>query len=224
MGEFSVIGLFERGGGFMWPLLGLSIACLTLVLDRALCFFLRMESFGRLVSQLERSIRAGNWLEAERLTGRSRRPLRRLACVYLEQRDKPKEAREDIIRREGNLLLDVFETRIRWLAVVGQLATLLGLLGTVWGLVLAFQQVEKLGGQVQPAALAEGIWAALLTTVFGLIIAIPSIIAYHFFDGLAERLAKRFGLLVSYLDQWCNIGIDEHEPGSRHSIPVTRTR
>ena len=59
---------------------------------------------------------------------------------------------------------------------------MIGLLGTVIGLVEAFYQIEQQGGQVQPGDLASGIWTALLTTVFGLVVALPTLAAYHFLD------------------------------------------
>ena len=88
---------------------------------------------------------------------------------------------------------------------MAQVATLLGLLGTVAGLVSAFHQIELNAGQIQPGDLAEGIWAALLTTVFGLTIAIPSLLAFHFFESRIDRIENKMSFVVSYLDQWHNV-------------------
>ena len=82
------------------------------------------------------------------------------------------------------------ERGLRWLSTLAQVATLLGLLGTVTGLVRAFQviQTKSAGGNpVSPGDLAGGVWEALITTVAGLTVAIPTILAYNY---LASRVAE----------------------------------
>ena len=63
----------------------------------------------------------------------------------------------------------------------------MGLLGTVTGMIKAFMEIERLSGEVEVATLAGGIWEALLTTAFGLVVAIPALFAYHFFDSKADK-------------------------------------
>src|SRR3989338_4894271 len=92
--------------------------------------------------------------------------------------------------------------RLQALAAITHLAPLLGLLGTVTGLVTAFHQIEILGGTVQPNDLAAGIWEALITTVFGLVIAIPAMAAYHGFESSADQTARRMQFVISELDEF----------------------
>ena len=77
---------------------------------------------------------------------------------------------------------------MRGLEMVSNVAPLLGLLGTVIGMVTAFSRLEGAGSRVDPSLLAGGIWEALLTTVGGLVVAIPAVVAYYIFDGLIERV------------------------------------
>ena len=88
------------------------------------------------------------------------------------------------------------------IAAIAHIAPLLGLIGTVTGLVSAFHQIERLGGSVQPSDLAGGIWSAMLTTVFGLVVAIPCMAAYHGFESWADRIARRMQFVVSELDEF----------------------
>ena len=91
------------------------------------------------------------------------------------------------------------------MGLVAQISTLLGLLGSVTGLITIFHQVQvvqSLGGQVQPSDLAGGIWAKLLTTTFGLVIAIPCLAAYQIFESRVDSLSRQMAALVSYLDEW----------------------
>jgi biopolymer transport protein ExbB len=201
MWDFSPWELFLRGGPVMWPLLACSILGLALILDRGLALFTRHKSFPRFVERLEPLGRSGQWDKmVQRAQGTS--PYDWIVRTFAVQRQRPSAERLDILQREGSLALAPLETRLRWLSMLGQLAPMLGLLGTVTGLVEAFHQVERLGGQVQPSDLASGIWEALLTTIFGLVIALPCLTAHHFFEGRIEALSVNMGHLVSYLQEW----------------------
>jgi biopolymer transport protein ExbB len=96
----------------------------------------------------------------------------------------------------------LLERRLSWLSVIGHLAPMIGLLGTVWGLVDAFHQIESQGGNVQPSDLASGIWQALLTTVFGLIVALPTLAIYHFLDNRVAAITLQMEWLVAELNCW----------------------
>jgi biopolymer transport protein ExbB len=96
--------------------------------------------------------------------------------------------------------------------MIGSIATLPGLLGTVTGLVAAFHEIEIQAGRVQPGDLAAGIWEALLTTVFGLVIAIPCLATYHLLDHRAGAIALQMQWMTAYLDEWLN-----REPGPKEA-------
>ena len=106
--------------------------------------------------------------------------------------------------------MEKVEGRLRGLAAITHIAPLLGLLGTVTGLVSAFHRIELFGGQVQPGDLAGGIWEALLSTVLGLLIAIPCMAAYHNFESKADRIARRMQTIVSELDEFFNKETPRH--------------
>ena len=78
---------------------------------------------------------------------------------------------------------------MRALELIANLSPLLGLLGTVLGMIQAFQKLESAGNQVDPALLSGGIWQALLTTAVGLIVAIPALIAHQWLDRRIDRCA-----------------------------------
>ena len=79
-----------------------------------------------------------------------------------------------------------------WIACFG--------VGTVQGMVVAFSKIESIQGTVKPSDLAGGIWEALLTTVFGLLVAIPCMALYHAFEGHADKIARRMEMAVTSLD------------------------
>lgn len=94
-------------------------------------------------------------------------------------------------QRVGNAQLERLRLLLRPLAFIGTTAPLLGLLGTVIGMIAAFQGIQEAGSQVDPAVLSGGIWAALLTTAVGLAVAIPVTMAHSWLERKLERLTHQ---------------------------------
>ncbi|MBZ2190014.1 MotA/TolQ/ExbB proton channel family protein [Alcanivorax sp. JB21] len=94
---------------------------------------------------------------------------------------------QEEVLRQARAELESLRGGLRLLEVVGTLAPLIGLLGTVFGMISAFQQLEMAGSQVDPALLSGGIWEALLTTAAGLVVAIPALAAFHWCDRTIEQ-------------------------------------
>jgi biopolymer transport protein ExbB len=199
MAEFDILQLFRKGGIFMWPLLFCSVLGAAVMIERGLIFLgLLRGSVG--VAELRRISRERG---VEGLRARVREgghPTVAVARVYLENLGRGAGLRGELIKMEGSRQLERVEQRLRVLASISHIAPLLGLLGTVTGLVIAFAQMQTLGGAARPADLAGGIWEALLTTVFGLIVAIPCMAAFHGFEGIVDRLARRMQAIVVCLD------------------------
>ena len=198
--------MFQQSGPLGWPLLICSILALGVALERTVFLLWKSCSYEGFVGRLQQMLDRGTdetllWLDGHRS------PLARVAAVYLRNERRPDRLREEIVAREASMQLTVLERRLHWLSVIGSLSPMMGLLGTVLGLVQAFQQIERLAGQVQPGDLAAGIWTALMTTVFGLTIAIPTLAVYHF---LEQRVAA-----IQLQMQWLTTTLDErfgHEP------------
>ncbi|GLT07896.1 MotA/TolQ/ExbB proton channel family protein [Sulfitobacter porphyrae] len=96
-------------------------------------------------------------------------------------------AREEVMRLAARELA-ALRSGLRPLELIVTIAPLIGLLGTVLGMIEAFQALETSGGQADPAVLAGGIWEALLTTAAGMAVAIPAAVALSWFEGITERV------------------------------------
>ena len=207
--------LMDKGGPLMWAILACSIIALAIVLDRSL-FFLRIRlhftSFlGELVSLLSRR----RFEHALELARKSRSPSAIIARSYLENLDIKPALREDILSRVGSQQVERVGARLRTLGSIAHIAPLLGLFGTVLGMIRAFRVIEELKGQADAAALAGGIWEALITTAAGLVVAIPALLAYHAFEALTDRTSSRMSQVVSIFNETLAI-----EPAAR---PVAHT-
>lgn len=165
------------------------IAMATVVLKLYHFHRCRLRSLGFVESTLEH-IRGGDTQEALSILAAARNPVARaLEAGVTELVSATDPGQEDADRemvRVGMLELHHLETGLRVLSSVPQLSPLLGLLGTVWGMVSAFAELEKSGSLANPSLLSGGISAALLTTAFGLIIAIPSTAALNYFEGRVD--------------------------------------
>ncbi len=198
----TVYAVFLKGGIMMWPLLLCSVVGLGVIVERMIYFF--GMRYDRKVFEVElvRILERGDVEKAIEVSKKHRHPVAKVVQAYLENLERKEEVRRGIIMREGTLALAGAEQRIRVVATVAHVSPFMGLLGTVLGMVAAFATIESLENAVQPSQLAGGIWEALLTTVFGLMIAIPCVIMLQYFHSRVDRMSRNMDAAISQLDEW----------------------
>ncbi len=174
--------LLQKGGAVMYVLLLLSVSSLAIILLKLLQFW----RVGSRRSGMMELIATGSTHEIRRRMALSRHPAARVVETALDTGHLPRELQEAEIERIGSVEIRALETYVRSLEVVANLSPLIGLLGTVIGMIKAFGRLEEAGARVDPSQLAGGIWEALLTTAFGLIVAIPALGAVHYFERKIE--------------------------------------
>lgn len=194
-------GLFQRGGFAMWPLLFCSVMTIAISVERLYFYFKIKMDEADFKRELRKLLSMKKFREAVDLSKKYPHPVAKITAHYLSHLISD-EQRANVLKREGSGILRNAERNLRFLSTIAHLAPLLGLLGTVTGLVGAFHQIEVLGGQVQPGDLASGIWEALITTVFGLVIAIPASAAFHYFENKADFISWRMQYAISELDEF----------------------
>ncbi|HQU08792.1 MAG TPA: MotA/TolQ/ExbB proton channel family protein, partial [Opitutales bacterium] len=192
---------FHKGGLLMWPLMLCSVVGLAVVCDRAWVLIGTSQRFGAFIQRLKAHLHSNQ--ARQRPQWLSKRPTSAgiVTDLYYRYLEAPVAKRNEALKREGMRHLEDLGCRLRLLAAVAQVSPLLGLLGTVTGLVAAFASIEALGGRVQPTDLAGGIWEALITTVVGLTIGIPCLLAQQFFQAKIDRRAHEMTQAVSELDE-----------------------
>jgi len=180
----------KLGGPAMLVLVLMSIAAMTLTIVKVWEFFEHRYGDERFVEPLLAAWRAGS-AEAQIAALRTHpSPLAQLMIEAVDglRRYGPSEALREQIAQQAADRLASARTLLRPLEVIGQLAPLVGLLGTVLGMIEAFQRLQAAGDRVDPAILSGGIWEALLTTAAGLIVAIPTIAVLNWLERRVERL------------------------------------
>ena len=190
MGAISdLFGLIAKGGIIMFPIFLCSIIALAIVIERAIFFkkyIVDIDGFLKPVLDLIKEGHADKVLEQ---CQKSPNPLGRIIEAGLGEKDIPRWKLEEKLTLAGQEEINSLEKNIRGLEVIATISPLMGLLGTVIGMVQAFNKVAEFEGQVDPSLLAGGIWEALLTTAAGLSVAIPTVIMLHYFDRKKEKLA-----------------------------------
>jgi len=194
--EENLLQLFAKGGAFMWPLLILSLVAAAILMERFLYFGARKYRVGKSLKTIQA---AGG--DAGQIP-KTKNPLFMIARAYLDAAPAGKEHLGNMTERSASQLIHRHEHGLRLLATIGNVSPLVGLLGTVWGMVQAFSAMAELGDQVQTADLAAGIYTGLLTTVAGLLVAIPAIFAARSFEARIDRLTHDLNETVSHLDEW----------------------
>ena len=172
----------------MYPLLLCSVIVLAVILERGIQF-LRAGSSPSLIEQVRIKIRRRAFAEASALAEKRRGPVATLALEVIEHRELPRVELESRVSAAGSKELKRLSTRLHLLELIGRIAPMLGLSGTVLGLTRTFQTVASVKTFANPGLLANGIWEALITTVTGLFIGIPALVFHHFFENRLNSLS-----------------------------------
>ena len=180
---------FIRGGPVMAPILLCSILSVAIIIERSVHLArVKIDTKGFLQGIVER-ITGNRMMEASALCEKTPGPIARILRAGILKYDRPRAEIKEAIEEAGLHEIPALERRLPMLATIAHVAPLLGLLGTVTGLVRCFQVIQEKStvlNPINPGDLAGGIWEALITTVAGLVVAIPTYVAYNTLVSVVE--------------------------------------
>ena len=171
----GALDFLARGGPALWAIAALSVAALALVLWK----LWRLVGMGAWRRGAAEAIAAGRPAPAAD-------PRARVAAAARAARALPREDAREAVAQVARRELQGMRSGLRALEVIATTAPLLGLLGTVLGMIGAFRALQAAGTGADPSVLAGGIWEALLTTAAGMAVAIPATVALNWFESVAE--------------------------------------
>lgn len=186
--RMNLIDMLIQGGWLMIPIALLSVVAVIVIVERWRIISrssMNMEGF---LADVHDMLTEGNVRQAIRYCEQTDKPLSRILVKGLQRLGRPIKEIEDAIVSAGKQEAYRLENKMDWLATIAGVAPLLGFLGTVTGMIDAFQQIQTMEGQVNPSLLAGGIWEALITTAFGLLV---GIIAYGFYNFLLTKINRK---------------------------------
>ncbi|MGA0899585.1 MAG: MotA/TolQ/ExbB proton channel family protein [Luteolibacter sp.] len=191
LGLLEASGLIERGGPLVWALLGLAFIGSVCIVERLFYFHRARINVSQLLVGLGAHIKRRAYAEALHEAARSPGPIARVAHAALLRHHLTRSELREVVQESGQLEVPAIEKNIRVILAVTLLCPLVGMLGTLLGMLDTFQKVGEQGSFTSTVEMTTGIYAALITSVLGLGIAVPMYLFYLYFVGRAKRLVSR---------------------------------
>lgn len=206
--RFQVI---SQGGILMWPIAACSIVALAITIERFYSLRRATIDTREFMDTMRTILRQNRFQEAIDLCDQTDGPIARILKAGLLKHNRSKEDIRESIEDAGHLEIPRLERYLSALATCANIAPLLGLLGTVAGMIKAFGRIQDKKGQVNPADLAEGISNALVTTAAGLTVAIPTLVIYNYFVSRVDNMILEMEISSSELVELLTKNRGEHE-------------
>jgi len=200
--NLPIISFLAKGGILVIPILFCSIIALTIVLERLYRFRKLRIKNPDLIIMVKKALNEKGIDEALFIVENSKNPLGRVLKEGIKKYQAGKKEMERAMTFAAEKEIRELEKYLPALSTIGDVAPLLGLLGTVTGMIKAFMVIERLGGKVNASVLAGGIWEAMLTTALGLSVAIPTIVAHNY---LVSKLRNFTADLQEKLNEFLEI-------------------
>jgi len=206
--KMSLWEVFLAGGPVMWPILLCSIFALAIILEKSWHLNKIRINTQKFLSDILDKIKRHEIKEALQICDNTDSPISHILKAGILKYDRTREQIKEAIEDASLYEVPKLEKSLSALATIAHISPLLGLLGTVTGMVRCFQIIQAKATffhPVSPGDLAGGIWEALLTTVAGLIVAIPTFIAYNYLvsrvNNFILEMEKASTELVNFLTE-----------------------
>jgi len=193
--SFSLMELFRMGGVVMWPLLFFSIAAVAITIERAAYYLYHNLDVDNIALKVSEYLNKKNYRGAsEYLSGMTKKSMGARIFLALVKQKKDDQAfseyrTEKAAETEAVKCINSLENGFNFLTALGSLSPLTGFLGTVTGMIGAFRSIAE-ASEVNAQIVANGIYEALITTVFGLVIAIIAMISHSIFSHIVDKFAS----------------------------------
>ncbi len=186
----SILVSFERGGKVMYAILAVSIIGCAFAAERLLVIRRGVQIPKRLMADLRDAMVSGGVPAGIRVVEGNKSAMGRVMYSLLSRSGATRRELENTVDDEASRILFDLRANLRPIGVVASISPLLGLLGTVFGLIAAFRTAAELGMD-DPSNFAAGIYEALYTTAFGLVVAIPLLAIYHIMRNHADSIMRQ---------------------------------
>lgn len=193
--ELSLVEILSKGGWVMIPIIILSLILIAIFIERLAT--LRKSSKSSGMDRIRQYVQHGDVGGAKGFCESQDTPITRMIARGLERLGRPIAEIRETINAAGKYEAFQLMKRTDIMATIAAVAPMLGFLGTVIGMIKAFQQIQNLQGNVNPSVLAGGIWEALVTTAAGLLVGILAYFAYNFVLNRVSRVINEMETTAS---------------------------
>ncbi len=224
--QFDFMEIIEKGGVMMYPLAVLSVVAMVLILLYLMTIRRNTVVSDRFMNTAEAMIRKRDFLGLISHSHRQNQCMARITQKSLEFMTKNSSATfgevREIAESEGSRQAGMLSSRITYLADIGSIAPMVGLLGTVIGMIKSFLEIS--GGAfegVRQMKLAEGVSEALVTTATGLVVGIPALVFYSLFRGRVQKYVSELEAATTHLMAMLHAQVERQQP-RREAAPEPR--
>ena len=191
----------DKGGLILLILILLSVISISIIFFKFFQFLLLgQKNFTKLENKIFSSKNLNDFMSTKSDLNNPFNNIIYFAAQMLQNPNLEKSQKIAEIKISSEKEIKRLESYLPSLEIISQISPLVGLLGTVIGMISSFNQLEIGGSTVDPAILAGGIWTALLTTAAGLVVAIPALISHYFFEKKIENFQNELNQLLTLLD------------------------
>ena len=214
-----MIDFMQKGGPLMWVLLACSVFAVAIFARKMLHFHRISLNVSEFLLGLSVSIRNGNIAEALHEAAGPPGPVARVIHTALAHHDSPRAELREIVREAAQIEVPRLERNLAVLATIAYVAPLIGMLGTVAGLIETFVGMSSTGGYTTATDLSAGIYTSLLTTAAGLMVAVPSYVGFSYLNAWVTTFMhdmERAGIEI--------VNLLSHKPGESSIIDFDNSR
>ncbi len=179
-----------RGGVLMIPIAACSVVAVAIIIEKLVRLRIARTTSRAFLFRIQNSLRLNRLDEARRACDMATGPVAAIFRAGLSRANQSEERIRQAIQEAGEKEISLLEKHVGSLGTIAGGAPLLGFLGTVVGMIQAFQEIERLGGNVNASVLAGGIWQALLTTAAGLTVGLIAFFAHNYFVGRIQFIVR----------------------------------
>jgi biopolymer transport protein ExbB len=183
----NLLDLFLKGGLVMWPILLCSLITVAVIIEKYILLSRSNIDPKQLMVKIRSALSRNDVASAVDACTKVKAPVSNILKHGVTNYRHGHQAVKEAIELAGKEEIFHLEKRLSVLANMAGTAPMLGFLGTVTGMIAVFHTIEQLGGNVNPSILAGGIWEAMLTTAFGLLVGIPALYFYNYFVAKVNR-------------------------------------
>lgn len=199
-GLYLKIDVINKGGPVMVPIILCSIFALAIIMERLIHLYRSKTDTTKFMEDITVALKRNRISEALEICENTHGPTAQILKAGISRHDRSRQEIREAIEDAGLHEVPKLEKNLSALATIAHVSPLLGLLGTVTGMVNTFQIIQQKAQAmypVDPSVLAKGIWEALITTVAGLIVAIPSFVAYNYLVAKVGNLVVEMEILAT---------------------------
>ncbi len=201
-----MLDFIVKGGIILWIIMALSVVGLAIIIERVLYFRSIKTDEDKLFQRVKASVEKGHFDEALSICDNNESPLSALIKVGIEYRAYPESAQKEVLKDAAAQEVPRLERNVSALGTIAHIAPLLGLLGTVTGTMKAFGVLGRFGSVADPSILAKGVSEALITTVGGIVVAVPAVIFYNLLVTKVNMILLKMENQVTALVMMINSG------------------